>query len=68
MHVEIIVGREEILADGDSGQVGIRNYTATDVLAARFRESNARRLPCHGVFCLTINCKSRVKLLIISDQ
>ena len=57
MHVEIIVGREEILADGDSGQVGIRNYTATDVLAARDSESNARRLPCHGVFCLTINCK-----------
>lgn len=57
MHVEIIVGREEILAEGDSGQVGIRNYTATDVLAARDSESNARRLPCHGVFCLTINCK-----------
>ena len=57
MHVEIIVGREEILAEGDSGQVGIRNYTATDVLAARDSESSARRLPCHGVFCLTINCK-----------
>ena len=57
MHVEIIVDREEILAEGDSGQVGIRNYTATDVLAARDSESNARRLPCHGVFCLTINCK-----------
>lgn len=57
MHVEIIVGREEILAEGDSGQVGIRNYTATDVLAARDSESNARRLPCHGVFCLTINGK-----------
>ena len=57
MHVEIIVGREEILAEGDSGQVGIRYYPATDVLAARDSESNARRLPCHGVFCLTINCK-----------
>ena len=57
MHVEIIVGREEILAEGDSGQVGRRNYTATDVLAARDSESNARRLPCHGVFCLTINRK-----------
>ena len=48
MHVEIIVGREEILAEGDSGQVGIRNYPAMDVLAARDSESNARRLPCHG--------------------
>lgn len=57
MHVEIIVGREEILAEGDSGQVGIRNYPDSDVLATRHRESNARRLPCHGVFCLTINCK-----------
>ena len=57
MHVEIIVGREDLLAEGDSGQVEIRNYPATDVLAARFRESNARRLSCHGVFCLTINRK-----------
>ena len=57
MHVEIIEGREEILAKGDSGQVRIRTYPATDVLAARYRQSNARRLPCHGVFCLTINRK-----------
>lgn len=57
MRVEIIAGREELLAEGDSGQVGIRNYPATDVLAARYSESNVRRLPCHGVFCLTINRK-----------
>lgn len=35
MHVEIIVGREDLLAEGDSGQVEIRNYPATDVLAPR---------------------------------
>lgn len=57
MRVEIIAGREELLAEGDSGQVGIKNYPATDVLAARYSESNVRRLPCHGVFCLTINRK-----------
>ena len=57
MHVEIIVGREEILAEEDSGQVGIRNCPAKDVLAARYGESNAIRPPCHGVFCLTINRK-----------
>ena len=33
MRVKIIAGREELLAEGDSGQVGIRNYPATDVLA-----------------------------------
>lgn len=66
MHVEIIVGREDLLAEGDSGQVEIRNYPATDVLAARYSESNARRLPCHGVFCL--NNKSKVTCQVINNQ